>query len=139
MAANCAAVQTPRPAPSDGLIVTPSASLMMACLTWVPARRCGSSRPLALPSRLKSNPVEDVVRPVERRATGFGSNCSVSQPSSGAGSPPPSLVETVASAPSPSHEVARRVKLNGPEQEAGRDRYGRGGETKGSPAVQVPG
>ncbi len=44
-AAYCAGVQTPRPAPTDGLIVTPSGSFTTALRTGVGARRRGSVTP----------------------------------------------------------------------------------------------
>src|ERR1700733_2907818 len=77
--AYCAGVQTPRPAPSEGLTVTPSGNDTTAVFVCEGARTMEPRSPSLLLVRMYSKPVGEDARGSVRAPTAWGSKGTVSQ------------------------------------------------------------
>src|ERR1700679_467327 len=118
-----AGVQTPRPAPTDGLIVIPSGRETTALRTWEGARPAGLSSPSWSTSRSNSKPVAEEARRVAGWAKDWVDRLSRSQPERGSGWPDsPRTVELALTVAGCCQLSALAVAVSGPAQVSGRVR-----------------
>ena len=133
-AASWAGVQTPRPAPTEGLIVTPRGSWTTACLTGESILERGSARPGLPFVRRKTKPDEEEALLTVRKPSGLDSKPSEPHSAIGAGVPPESRLTALAlSAPGRCQESAAALKPSAWPHSVGRVRRASGLLSSGSP------